>query len=102
MDSASKMSDAELTLAVASAAAALAEMTAELGRRASLPRHDESDPVDALIGPDEACVLLHMKRRRLYALEKAGGLPFARSRSQKDRAYNKAALLKWRDKPRAA
>jgi hypothetical protein len=57
--------------------------------------------VEALIGPDETCALLNMTKRKLYALEKRG-LPFARSRSRKDRAYSRAGVLKWRERPSRA
>lgn len=75
----------------------------ETTRRLSLVKveHVEHDD-ENLIGPDEACAELHMSRRKLYALEKAGRLPFARSRSQKDRAYSKTLLLKWRDRQKIA
>jgi hypothetical protein len=51
-----------------------------------------------LIGWQDACALLGMTQRRLYALERAGKLPFAKSRSQKDRAYDRDALVNWRDR----
>jgi excisionase family DNA binding protein len=76
----------------------------ETSRRLTLAAQANRTPVavENLIGPDEACALLGMKKRTLYRLEKARGLPFARSRSQKDRAYDLAGLLKWRDRQKVA
>lgn len=75
----------------------------ETARRLSLVKveHVEHDD-ENLIGPDEACALLGMSKRTLYRLEAAGRLPFARSRSQKDRAYDKPLAVKWRGHQRIA
>lgn len=79
-------------------------VAADTARRLTLVSQSSraDDVVENLIGPDEALALLGMTRRTLYRLEAAGRLPFARSRSQKDRAYSKALLLKWRDRQKIA
>jgi hypothetical protein len=95
-ESISKSTGTELIQRVAAATRELAAMTAELERRANLAeRHDvPADPV-RLVGPEEACRILGMTKRRLYALERAHKLPFAKSRSQKDRAYAVDEMAKW-------
>lgn len=97
MENFSEQSSEELADFVTRRAGELALAAAELARRHRGPSH-ESDVPQPLIGPDEACALLGMHKRALYRLEKEGRLPFAKSRNQKDRCYDRAGLLKWRDR----
>jgi hypothetical protein len=98
------MTTGELTRSVARVAVELAEMTAELERRNTrAENHVRTDATSRPpVGPVEACQIIGLinrkgepNTRRLFTMEKAGKLPFAKSLSRKTRLYDPVGAEQW-------
>jgi hypothetical protein len=89
--------------AVAFGAPRLGDEAAELEERASgASRHEQTGFIQPLVVDEvEACRILGMKQRTLYALEAKGKLPFAKSLNRKVRRYDVAGMIEWNKRQRS-